>query len=610
MQRNDLVKSGERILRILAVREDSVCVVDCLRKTVPTWIDLSEIESWQILTEEDFRKEMRAAGELCRTEEELTAEEKKIMHQRFTMVAGILPVVTDRKKRLEALELVAEQNGISKLTLKRKLCLYLAYQDVAILAPAPKKKGRELTQDEKNIRWALNKYYYTRARNSLDHAYTMMLKEKYCDPEGKLLADYPSFHQFKYYFRHHKKLLNYYISREGIKSYERNHRPVVGVVQDYASYIGMAMFDSTICDIYLVNDAGQLIGRPILTAAVDGYSGMCIGYFLSWEGGVYSLRNLIANILEDKQKHCLKHGIRIEPEQWPSNKLPGVFVTDMGTEYVSGTFEQITELGVIVENLPAYRPDLKGNIEKFFDLIQSAYKPNLKRKGLIEPDYQERAAPDYRKDACLTLNDFEKILLQCILYYNNQRIMGRYPYTKEMLSGGVKPYASQIYLWGLKNETANLIEADIKTAMLTLLPRTEGKFSRHGFKVNGLRYHAEGFTEEYLKGGTGTAAYNPDDSTIVWLLRAGIYTEFQLVEVRYQGMSLHDIEELKAQQRAVIREAERENRQAKIDLSRNIQDIAGLVAPRNINLRDIRDNRQKERLDSHTDPTERGYLND
>ena len=41
---------------------------------------------------------------------------------------------------------------------------------------------------------------------------------------------------------------------------------------------------------------------------------------------------------------------------------------------------------------------------------------------------------------------------------------------------------------------------DYRTLVLTLLPRTEGKFSRFGLKVNKLRYHNEGYTEEYLKG--------------------------------------------------------------------------------------------------------------
>jgi len=54
-----------------------------------------------------------------------------------------------------------------------------------------------------------------------------MLKERYCDEGGNLLSEYPSFHQFRYFYRKHKSLQDYYISREGIKQYQRDHRPFI-----------------------------------------------------------------------------------------------------------------------------------------------------------------------------------------------------------------------------------------------------------------------------------------------------------------------------------------------------------------------------------------------
>jgi transposase InsO family protein len=128
----------------------------------------------------------------------------------------------------------------------------------------------------------------------------------------------------------------------------------------------------------------------------------------------------MANVICDKVALCKRHGISITKESWNCNRLPATLVTDMGSEYKSANFEQIAELGVTVINLPPYRPELKGSVEKFFDLIQSYYKPYLKGKGVIEPDYQERGAHDYRNDACLTLPAFEEVLLHCIIHYNSK----------------------------------------------------------------------------------------------------------------------------------------------------------------------------------------------
>ena len=70
----------------------------------------------------------------------------------------------------------------------------------------------------------------------------------------------------------------------------------------------------------------------------------------------------------------------------------------VGSEYKSENLEQLSELGITIVNLPSYRPELKGCIEKFFDIIQNLFKPYLKGKGVVEPDFQERGAHDYRKN--------------------------------------------------------------------------------------------------------------------------------------------------------------------------------------------------------------------
>ena len=521
------------------------------------------------ISEEDFGKEMQRE-----IPEEISVSARKTMHERFTIISEILPCIGDKRKRSQRIADAAEKYKVSQNTVKNYLGLYLAYQDISVLAPKEKKKKRELTQDEKNMRWALNKFYYTKEKQSLSTVYTLMLKEKYCDQNGKLQDYYPSMHQLRYFYEKTKKMQTYYISRDGLKDYQRNHRPLLGDgIQEFCS-VGVGMLDGTVCDIYLVDDAGHLVGRPILLACVDAYTSFCYGYSLLWEGGVYSLRNLMLNVIADKKEWCRKFGILIDKEQWDCDRLPGLMLTDMGTEYTSENFGQITELGVIIQNLPAYRPELKGQVEKFFDLIQSEYKKHLKGKGVIEPDYRERGAHDYRKDACLTMRDFETVILRCILYYNSQRIIENFPYTEEMLQERVKPFASSIFEWGKQKEGVNLIPVSKEELILTLLPRTTGRFMRSGLRVKGMRYHADGYTEEYLKGGEVTVAYNPEDVSYVWLFENGNYQIFDLIESRFRGKDMVEAEMLKADCNEMIKNASAGNLQAKIDLAMHIQNIA------------------------------------
>ena len=43
--------------------------------------------------------------------------------------------------------------------------------DMLALAPKGKNNDRELSVDEKNMRWGLNKFFYTQKKNSLHTAY-------------------------------------------------------------------------------------------------------------------------------------------------------------------------------------------------------------------------------------------------------------------------------------------------------------------------------------------------------------------------------------------------------------------------------------------------------
>lgn len=608
MQKNDLYFKDDLIIRVLDVKEDRALMIDCIRRTMPQWKEVAFFVGWEKCSEE---KLYEIADEDLPELDSIYPESRKVAYERYTMIAPILHLLPDEQKKCEMISTIATNEKVSKQTIRKYLCLYLAFQKVAMLAPKDKDSDTSLTKDEKNMRWALNKFYFSYEKHSLKTAYTMMLKAKYCDGNGELLPKYPTFNQFRYFYRKRKNNQTYFISRNGLTNYQRNNRPLLGDgVQEYAKAPGMGMLDATICDIYLVNEYGGIVGRPILTACVDTYSSLCCGYALTWEGGMYSLRQLMLNVVTDKQELCRKQGINIDSHEWDSSMCPGVLVTDQGTEYVSNCFEQIAELGIKVVNLPVYRPELKGSIEKFFSIIQDLFRPFLKGKGLIEPDFQERGAHDYRKDACLTLEQFEKVLIRCILYYNSQRIIENFPYTADMLENKVAPYASEVFSYGMNLEGVNLIKVDKRQLMLTLLPRTEGKFTRFGLIVNHVRYKNTNYAEKYLSGGNVTVAYNPDDSSSVWLVDKGNYVEFTLIESRYKNKSFSEIEVMQTQKKKIVKSVEATNIQAKINLASHIEAIVANVRRSNGDLEVIPQNYEREKIKAHVDCMKVGVIHE
>ncbi len=581
-------KDGKvEIFRVLDVLEN-ILVINCVKRSMPVWKTTEELSEYVEMEEQ-------------KEEKILSPKQEQEANRIYNIISPVIPFISNESLRTDSIKEVAKRYDVSEQFVRKYLSIYLAANNISSLAPKTRNEGRELTRDEKNIRKSLNKWYYTTKKRTLKNCYTLMLENYYCDEKGKLLEEYPSYYQFRYFYRKYNKPSTEMISRNTLSYYQRNQRPLVGDgVQGFAGTIGMGMLDATVCDIYLVNESGELVGRPIFTSCVDAFTGLVCGYALSWEGGIYSLRDLMLNVITDKVEHCKSFGINITEEQWPSHQMPLKLVTDQGSEYKGFNFENIADLGVEVINLQSYRAEQKGPVEKSFDVIQGYMAPYLKGKGYVEPDFQERGVHDYRKDACLTMQDFEKILLHCILFYNSSRIIEDYRLSDEMLDDGLTPVPCKIWNWAYENIGANLMEVDRDRLIQILLPRTTAKFTRQGLSVNGLHYHNNLYRESYLEGKDCLVAYDPDSSNYVWVIENGAFIRFELIETRFKNKSIDEVEGMKFKQRQIVKKEERNKTQAEIDLARNIQLIADLASGKDSpSIKNIRENRRVEQLKSH-----------
>lgn len=153
---------------------------------------------------------------------------------------------------------------------------------------------------------------------------------------------------------------------------------------------------------------------------------------------------------------CRKFGIETRAEQWPCHGLPSRIITDNGGEFIGTRAQELCRrYGIEIESLPPFRPDLKGCVEKAFDLVQQRYKKQLRGKGVIEDDAQERWSVDYRTQAVLDLDQFTAVVLNCVIYLNSGRL----------LSDGKTP--AQRWL----DSAPNLLEVDVEVFRRLSLPR-------------------------------------------------------------------------------------------------------------------------------------------
>lgn len=588
--KNQIIKKEDIIYRILDVKNNKYLLVNCKKLRMPFWLDIKEVSDYEVIEESDFLKLLNI--DICNYDD-LDNVDKKITNDRFGSISLLINSVGDFHKRNELLKLCSNSYGVSIETIRSRLWNYLVFQNICILAPYKSDELKEVSNDEVNFKWALNKYYYNGLELSLMETYRRLLKDKYCDIEGNLVDNFPSYRRFYYYFKKFNSKTNELISRKGKGKFLRDYRPLLGDgVRDYCRTIGFGMFDSTVCDIYLINEVGELIGRPVLTACVDAYSSMCLGYSIGWVGGVPSLKKLVMNIVEDKKTLCSKYDIEIEEKDWINkNLLPHKFITDRGRDYLSENFSQLTDLGIEIINLPPYRPDLKGIVEKFFDLVQSTYKKALGDKGVIFSDFQERGSVDYRLKATLTLEQFEKIILNCIVHYN-KGIMVNLPYE---LVGKCEPFPNEIFNYMITQSDDTFIKTNNDIVEKTLLPRCEAQFKRTGLIVNGIRYKNICCMDRYLDDEKVLVAYNPNDVSKIWLIEKGNYIEFDLIEKFLRGKTLEEVESIKNEKNKVINDSKVKSVKSKIKIQNVLDEIIDSIDNDVVvDTKNVRKNRKNE----------------
>lgn len=121
---------------------------------MPVWINKSNIQSFHQCSEEELLNETNIK---IYDMDSLSLTERRTVHERFSLIANVLPFISDQQKRSKMIAIISEERKISKQTIRFYLCLYLAYQDITVLALKKIEREKDLSKDEKNMRWSFRK---------------------------------------------------------------------------------------------------------------------------------------------------------------------------------------------------------------------------------------------------------------------------------------------------------------------------------------------------------------------------------------------------------------------------------------------------------------------
>jgi len=101
--------------------------------------------------------------------------------------------------------------------------------------------------------------------------------------------------------------------RDGKKGKEK-HRPIIGKFPEPQKPLEIVQMDHTPLDLVIVDDENRVdIGRPTITLAIDVYSRMVTGFYISLEKPNTLLTGAcLTHSILDKQKWLLDHGVEGE----------------------------------------------------------------------------------------------------------------------------------------------------------------------------------------------------------------------------------------------------------------------------------------------------------
>lgn len=375
-------------------------------------------------------------------------------------------------------------------------------------------EGSEGINVDAAIREKLRKgFRFEKAGMRPSEAYNETLAQEFYERirigEGKARAmptpgvQYPEFGQYFYHTRDLRTPAVTEMARLGARNYNLKAGPRTGSSTHLAVGPGSVyQVDATVADAYLVSrrDRSQVIGRPIIYVLVDMFSRMICGLHVSLRPP--SWIELAASLLQaftDKVPYCAALGRAIGPDDWPCAGVPERVMGDRGEPIRRHGTHAVKALKFALDTTAPYRADWKGIVENRHLFLSDAAMRWM--PGWVERDAGSRGAPDYRKAARYTLDEFTLRMLEFVLWHNNDRPLRSVPLPNgfPLAAGRGAPCPRDLWTWGVAHVSGVLKDYPREFLWANLLPSWQRVPSRDGIRLTkGVYYTSDSAVEAGL----------------------------------------------------------------------------------------------------------------
>lgn len=271
--------------------------------------------------------------------------------------------------------------------------------------------------------------------------------------------------------------------RSGKKGEYRDFVPLRGEFPNANAPYTLIQVDHTKVDIILVDDTHRRpIGRPWITLAIDVFSRMVAGIFISLDPpGAMATGLCLAHAILPKEDWLARLGFEAS---WPCYGLMRTVHMDNAREFRGKMLEGACQkYAIIIEFRPVKQPHFGGHIERLVGTFMQEVH-NLPGTTFSNP--KEKGQYDPEAKAAMTLGEFEKWLatfITGVYHVRPHSALGMSPlekYRQGILGDDTHPGA------GLPPKIA-----DEQTLRLDFMPFVERTVQEYGVVVDGIHYYHE-----------------------------------------------------------------------------------------------------------------------
>ncbi len=395
--------------------------------------------------------------------------------------ATIRPLLGDVRRTRESVAVQAQAAKVHTATVYRWLDIYERTGRVSALLPAKpnggRGKSRLSTEVETVIKETLENYYLKQQKPSAQK--TCLEVIRLCR-QADLDPPHPNT------IRQRIAALSEELKmkrRQGVKTAREKFEPATGAFPGADWPLAYVQIDHTKLDIILVDDLHRLpVGRPWITLAVDVFSRMVTGFYVSFDPpGAMSVGLCLTHGILPKEKWLAKYNISTP---WPCWGLIGTLHADNAGEFRGQMLKRAcAEYGINLEWRPVAQPNYGAHIER---LLGTVLKEIHSLPGATFSEPKEKGSYDSEKEAAMTLSELEEWLAVFVTQVYHQRVHS------ELRTSPIKRYEEGIL--GTKERPGTGLPyrvLDEDRLRLDFMPHLERTIQPRGVVVDEIHYFSD-----------------------------------------------------------------------------------------------------------------------